>query len=134
MKRILTIFLSLMALGMMAQTTPAYIHAKFTQTKECMMLNETIVTTGVMTYEHPDKISWVYDGGVTAQLPAQMLAFIRKAVAGEFDTKKLPKQVKQLFSDVQIEMNEKTNVAKRVILTEVNGDVTTIVFHDVETR
>ncbi len=98
------------------------------------MLSETIVTTGVMTYEHPDKISWVYDGGVTAQLPAQMLAFIRKAVAGEFDTKKLPKQVKQLFSDVQIEMNEKTNVAKRVILTEVNGDVTTIVFYDVETK
>ncbi len=134
MRRIFTIFFSLMALGIMAQTTPAYIHAKFTQTKECMMLNETIVSKGVMEYEQPDKISWVYESGITAQLPPQMLAFIRKAVAGEFDTKKLPKQVKQLFSDVQIEMNEETNVAKRVILTEVNGDVTTIVFYDVETR
>ena len=134
------------------------IEADFTQVKEVRMLKEPQVAMGHLSYHAPDKMCWEYlspdtcrwelGNSATAPQVQQLLQFIVNTISGDYlqdsadftvgqegNTYLLsPKkrELKQLFQSVQITLNESTRVAERVVLTEKNGDKSTISFHNVQ--
>lgn len=134
------------------------LEADFRQVKEVRMLQEPQVSTGHVSYNAPDRMCWEYrspdackwelGSQSTAPQVQQLLQFIVNTIAGdylhdnaEFSVKQegnvyllIPKkrELKQLFQSVRITMHETMNVAERVVLTEKNGDKSTITFHNVE--
>ena len=134
------------------------LEADFRQVKEVRMLQEPQVSTGHVSYNAPDRMCWEYrspdackwelGSQSTAPQVQQLLQFIVNTIAGdylhdnaEFSVKQegnvyllIPKkrELKQLFQSVRITMHETMNVAECVVLTEKNGDKSTITFHNVE--
>ncbi len=134
------------------------IEADFTQVKEVRMLKEPQVATGRLSYHAPDKMCWEYispDTGkwelgnsATSPQVQQLLQFIVNTISGDYlqdsadfavvqegNTYLLtPKkrELRQLFQSVQITLNESTHVAEHVVLTEKNGDKSTISFYNVQ--
>lgn len=151
MRKIIIILFALWAMiSPVAATIPSHISAKFKQVRTAMMLAQDVCSTGKFTFDHPDKVTWTYDGGQTVQLPKEMLVFIRKAITGDFlaeneefgitekDGKTIltpkRKQLKKLFKEIHIRINNKTGVAEEVVLYEATGDVTRITFYDITVR
>lgn len=135
------------------------LSADFHQTKQSQILVEDQVSVGHLTYRSPDYLRWEYtapmqlvwelDGEKTNVTPQvkRLLKLImytitcdelQSTVDFEVAIEKgvyhlLPKnrELKQFFSAIQLEMDTTTNVAKKVVLTEKNGDITTIVFDNI---
>lgn len=136
------------------------LEADFRQVKEVKMLTEPQVNTGHVSYSAPDRMCWEYlspdpykwelGSQTTAPQVQQLLQFIVNSISGdylnesaEFAVKQegnvyllVPKkrELKQLFQSVQITMNAATKVAECVVLTEKNGDKSTIVFENVQIK
>ena len=120
------------------------IQADFVQTKQVGLMAEPQVSTGRMIYRAPDYLQWAYespdtkvweiDGERTNVNPQvqKLLRMIMASIAsdGQMDAK-MERESKKMFQSVRISMDEKTNVAKRVELTEKNGDMTIIEFKNV---
>ena len=123
------------------------LEADFVQTKSSAMLTEPQVSTGHMAYRAPDYMQWAYtspqplvweiDGENTNVNPQiqRLLRMILSSVAGNnTDDPQLQRESKHLFRSVNIEMDEASEVAKRVELIEKNGDTTVIEFSNVITK
>ena len=120
------------------------LEADFVQTKQVALLSEPQVSTGHMTYRSPDYMRWAYsqpqkmaweiDGDKSNVNPQiqKLLRMIMSSIAGNNpDNASVQRETKRLFRSVQITMDEKNEVAKRVELVEKNGDVTIIEFTNV---
>lgn len=146
MKKILLIVLFLSQLCVFAQVSIANLssaNASFCQTKTSMALMKPEIQYGHFIFNAPDKITWKYQNNSSLQLPAPMLDLIRRAVSGdvsvldkefnmEWNKQELvltpkQKQLKRIFSAITIAF-ETSGVAKKVVLKELNGDITTIEF------
>lgn len=140
-------------------TTILQLSADFHQTKQSQMLLEEQVSTGSLTYRHPDYLRWEYtspvqiiwelDGEKSNVAPQvkRLLKLIMKTIAcdnlqttndfevlvkdGTYHLIPKNREFKQFFSSILLEINPKTKVANKVVLTEKNGDITTIVFYNV---
>lgn len=120
------------------------IEADFVQTKNIAMMSEPQVSTGHMIYRAPDYLQWAYKtpqtlvwevNGNTSNVNPQAQKLLRMIMAsiagnGTIDAK-TEKESKKLFRSVNIIMDDKTHVAKRVELVDKNGDVTIIEFKNV---
>ena len=120
------------------------IEADFVQTKNIAMMSEPQVSTGHMIYRAPDYLQWAYKTpqtlvweviGNTSNVNPQAQKLLRMIMAsiagnGTIDAK-TEKESKKLFRSVNIIMDDKTHVAKRVELVDKNGDVTIIEFKNV---
>lgn len=120
------------------------LEADFVQTKSSALMNEPQVATGHMSYRAPDYMLWAYEtpeamrwevNGQQSNVNPQvqkLLRMIMRSIAGETtDDPALQKESKKLFRDIQITMDERNEVARRVELTEKNGDMTIIEFSNV---
>ena len=135
------------------------LSADFCQTKQSAMLVEEQVSTGHLTYRAPDYLRWEYtspiqlvwelDGEKSNASPQvkRLLKLIMQTIAcdnlqttDDFEVSMkngvyylLPKnrELKQFFSAIQLEIDAQTKVARKVILTEKNGDISTIVFNNI---
>ena len=123
------------------------LEADFVQTKSSALMNEPQVSTGHMSYRAPDFMQWSYrtpqamtweiDGDKSNVNPQiqKLLRMIMASIAGEAsDDAKLQKESKRLFREVNITMDERNEVAKRVEMIEKNGDTTVIEFIHVQTK
>ena len=122
------------------------LEADFVQTKSSAMLNEPQVSTGHLSYRNPDYMQWAYispqslvweiDGNTSNVNPQiqGLLRMIMATIAGNANDKQLQRESKRLFRSVNIEMDEASEVAKRVELIEKNGDTTVIEFSNVITK
>lgn len=120
------------------------LEADFVQTKSSALMNEPQVATGHMSYRAPDYMLWAYEtpeamrweidgqkSNVNPQVQ-KLLRMIMRSVAGEStDDPALQKESKKLFRDIRITMDERNEVARRVEMTEKNGDMTIIEFSNV---
>lgn len=120
------------------------LEADFVQTKKVALLNEPQVSTGHLVYRTPDYMQWSYftpqtitweiDGkksNVNPQIQ-KLLRMIMASIAGNSqEDETMQRESKRLFKTVQITMDEKNEVAKRVEMIEKNGDVTIIEFDHV---
>ncbi len=122
------------------------LEADFTQTKTVALMSEPQVSKGHLVYRAPDYMQWAYtepqqlvwevDGqnsNVNPQIQ-KLLRMIMSSIAGNNEDEKMKRESKRLFKDVQITMDDTGQVAKKVELTEKNGDITTIEFTNVVTR
>ena len=120
------------------------LEADFVQTKSSALMNEPQVATGHMSYRAPDYMLWAYEtpeamrwevNGQQSNVNPQvqkLLRMIMRSIAGETtDDPALQKESKKLFRDIQITIDERNEVARRVELTEKNGDMTIIEFSNV---
>ena len=109
-------------------------------------MSEPQVSQGHLIYRAPDYMQWAYtepqqlvwevDGqnsNVNPQIQ-KLLRMIMSSIAGNNEDEKMKRESKRLFKDVQITMDDTGLVAKKVELTEKNGDITTIEFINVVTR
>ena len=120
------------------------LEADFVQTKSSALMSEPQVATGHMSYHAPDYMLWAYEtpeamrweidgqkSNVNPQVQ-KLLRMIMRSIAGETtDDPALQKESKKLFRDIKITMDERNEVARRVEMTEKNGDMTIIEFTNV---
>ena len=120
------------------------LEADFVQTKSSALMSEPQVATGHMSYRAPDYMLWAYEtpeamrweidgqkSNVNPQVQ-KLLRMIMRSIAGEAtDDPALQKESKKLFRDIRITMDERNEVARRVEMTEKNGDMTIIEFTNV---
>ena len=120
------------------------LEADFVQTKSSALMSEPQVATGHMSYHAPDYMLWAYEtpeamrweidgqkSNVNPQVQ-KLLRMIMRSIAGETtDDPALQKESKKLFRDIRITMDERNEVARRVEMTEKNGDMTIIEFTNV---
>lgn len=120
------------------------LEADFVQTKSSALMSEPQVATGHMSYRAPDYMLWAYEtpeamrweidgqkSNVNPQVQ-KLLRMIMRSIAGETtDDPALQKESKKLFRDIKITMDERNEVARRVEMTEKNGDITIIEFTNV---
>ena len=120
------------------------LEADFTQTKTSALMNEPQVSTGHLVYRAPDYMQWAYTSpqtitweinGTKSNVNPQiqkLLRMIMASIAGNSqEDEKMQRESKRLFKAVNITMDERNEVAKRVELIEKNGDVTLIEFKNV---
>ena len=120
------------------------LEADFTQTKTSALMNEPQVSTGHLVYRAPDYMQWAYTSpqtitweinGTKSNVNPQiqkLLRMIMASIAGNSqEDEKMQRESKRLFKAVNITMDERNEVAKRVELIEKNGDVTIIEFKNV---
>ena len=120
------------------------LEADFTQTKTSALMNEPQVSTGHLVYRAPDYMQWAYTSpqtitweinGTKSNVNPQiqkLLRMIMASIAGNSqEDEKMQRESKRLFKAVNITMDERNDVAKRVELIEKNGDVTLIEFKNV---
>ena len=120
------------------------LEADFTQTKTSALMNEPQVSTGHLVYRSPDYMQWAYTSpqtitweinGTKSNVNPQiqkLLRMIMASIAGNSqEDEKMQRESKRLFKAVNITMDERNEVAKRVELIEKNGDVTLIEFKNV---
>lgn len=123
------------------------LEADFVQTKTSALMLEPQVSTGHMSYRSPDYLRWAYDkpqvlvwemnGQETNVNPQvqKLLRMIMASVSGEArDDAKMQRESKRLFRSVNIIMEDRNEVAKRVELIEKNGDTTLIEFSNVQVQ
>lgn len=120
------------------------LEADFTQTKTSALMSEPQVSTGHLVYRAPDYMQWAYTSpqqitweinGTKSNVNPQiqkLLRMIMVSIAGNSqEDEKMQRESKKLFKAVNITMDERNEVAKRVELIEKNGDVTLIEFKNV---
>ena len=120
------------------------LNADFVQTKQVKLMREPQVSTGHLVYRAPDymqwqyikpnKVTWEMNGEQTNVNPQlqRMLKMIMASISGEAQNDaKLQREMKKMFSEVNITMDDTGEVAKRVELVEKNGDITVIEFSNV---
>lgn len=120
------------------------LEADFTQTKTSALMSEPQVSTGHLVYHAPDYMQWAYTSpqtitweinGTKSNVNPQiqkLLRMIMASIAGNSqEDEKMQRESKRLFKTVNITMDERNEVAKRVELIEKNGDVTLIEFKNV---
>lgn len=120
------------------------LNADFVQTKQIKLMREPQVSTGQIVYRAPDymqwqyikpnKVTWEMNGEQTNVNPQlqRMLKMIMASISGEAQNDaKLQREMKKMFRDVNITMDDTGEVAKRVELVEQNGDITVIEFSNV---
>ena len=120
------------------------LNADFVQTKQIKLLREPQVSTGHLVYRAPDymqwqyikpnKVTWEMNGEQTNVNPQlqRMLKMIMASISGEAQNDaKLQREMKKMFREVNITMDDTEEVAKRVELVEQNGDITVIEFSNV---
>lgn len=120
------------------------LEADFTQTKTSALMSEPQVSTGHLVYRAPDYMQWAYTSpqqitweinGTKSNVNPQiqkLLRMIMASIAGNSqEDEKMQRESKKLFKAVNITMDERNEVAKRVELIEKNGDVTIIEFKHV---
>lgn len=123
------------------------LEADFTQTKTIALMNEPQVSTGRMTYHAPDYLVWEYtspqqivwkmDGKKSNVNPPiqRLLRMIMASIAGgDRQDEKVMREANRFFQSIEIIMDDQNEVAKRVELTEKNGDTTIIEFTNVITQ
>ena len=85
-------------------------------------------------YTSPQTITWEINGtksNVNSQIQ-KLLRMIMASIAGNSqEDEKMQRESQRLFKAVNITMDERNEVAKRVELIEKNGDVTLIEFKNV---
>ena len=135
------------------------LSADFHQTKQSQVLVEEHISTGHLTYRSPDYLRWEYTSpmqltweiegeksNVSPQIK-RLLKIIIQTIACEnlesntdftvsYESAKynlVPKnrELKQFFTSIQLEIDPKTKIAKKVVLNEKKGDITTINFYNV---
>lgn len=120
------------------------LEADFTQTKTSALMSEPQVSTGHLAYRAPDYMQWAYaspqqiiweingsKSNVNPQIQ-KLLRMIMASIAGNSqEDERMQRESKRLFKAVNITMDERQEVAKRVELIEKNGDVTLIEFKNV---
>ncbi len=120
------------------------LEADFTQTKTSALMSEPQVSTGHLAYRAPDYMQWSYaspqqiiweingsKSNVNPQIQ-KLLRMIMASIAGNSqEDERMQRESKRLFKAVNITMDERQEVAKRVELIEKNGDVTLIEFKNV---
>ena len=107
-------------------------------------MSEPQVSTGHLVYHAPDYMQWAYTSpqtitweinGTKSNVNPQiqkLLRMIMASIAGNSqEDEKMQRESKRLFKAVNITMDERNEVAKRVELIEKNGDVTLIGFKNV---
>ncbi|MBO7408610.1 MAG: outer membrane lipoprotein carrier protein LolA [Paludibacteraceae bacterium] len=120
------------------------LNADFVQTKQIKLMREPQVSTGHLVYRAPDymqwqyikpnKVTWEMNGEQTNVNPQlqRMLKMIMASISGEAQNDaKLQREMKKMFREVNITMDDTGEVAKRVELVEQNGDITVIEFSNV---
>lgn len=120
------------------------LEADFTQTKTSALMSEPQVSTGHLVYRSPDYMQWAYTSpqtitweinGTKSNVNPQiqkLLRMIMASIAGNSqEDEKMQRESQRLFKAVNITMDERNEVAKRVELIEKNGDVTLIEFKNV---
>jgi outer membrane lipoprotein carrier protein len=120
------------------------LNADFVQTKQIKLMREPQVSTGHLVYRAPDymqwqyikpnKVTWDMNGEQTNVNPQlqRMLKMIMASISGEAQNDaKLQREMKKMFREVNITMDDTGEVAKRVELVEQNGDITVIEFSNV---
>ena len=120
------------------------LEADFTQTKTSALMSEPQVSTGHLAYRAPDYMQWSYaspqqiiweiNGSKSSVNPQiqKLLRMIMASIAGNSqEDERMQRESKRLFKAVNITMDERQEVAKRVELIEKNGDVTLIEFKNV---
>lgn len=120
------------------------LNADFVQTKQIKLMREPQVSTGHLVYRAPDymqwqyikpnKVTWEMNGEQTNVNPQlqRMLKMIMASISGEAQNDaKLQREMKKMFREVNITMDDTGEVAKRVELVEQNGDITVIKFSNV---
>ena len=120
------------------------LEADFTQTKTSALMSEPQVSTGHLVYHAPDYMQWAYTSpqtitweinGTKSNVNPQiqkLLRMIMASIAGNSqEDEKMQRESKRLFKAINITMDERNEVAKRVELIEKNGDVTIIEFKNV---
>lgn len=123
------------------------LEADFVQTKSSALMSEPQVSTGHMSYRAPDYMQWAYktpdvlmweiDGeksNVNPQVQKLLRMIMSSIAGGDTDDAKLKKESKRLFREVNVTMDEKNEVAKRVELIEKNGDSTIIEFSHIRAK
>ena len=123
------------------------IEADFVQTKTVAMMSEPQVSSGHMTYRAPDYMQWAYsspqtvvweiDGDKSNVNPQvqKLLRMIIASIAGDnMNDPQVQRETKRMFRTVNIIIDDDNHVARRVELTEKNGDSTIIEFSNVVTK
>lgn len=136
---------------------PQLVEADFVQCKTTSLLKEDQVSNGHFSYHAPDYLRWEYispvplvwtteNNGTTNSHIQQILQLILRTINGDYlqenydfslsriDTATYlltPKkrELRQLFSSIRIHIVPSTGLADQVVLTEKNGDTTTISFN-----
>ena len=135
------------------------LSADFHQTKQSQILVEEQISTGHLTYRSPDYLRWEYTSpiqltweiegeksNVSPQIK-RLLKIIIQTIACEnlerntnfnvsyeaanYNLVPKNRELKQFFTSIQLEIDPKTKIAKKVVLNEKNGDITTINFYNV---
>lgn len=123
------------------------LEADFVQTKTSALMSEPQVSTGHLVYRAPEYMQWSYrtpqplvweiDGNKSNVNPQiqKLLRMIMSSISGQNqDNEKMQRESKRLFRMVNITMDERNEVAKRVEMIEKNGDTTIIEFNHVVTK
>lgn len=123
------------------------LEADFVQTKTSALMSEPQVSTGHLVYRAPEYMQWSYrtpqplvweiDGNKSNVNPQiqKLLRMIMSSISGQNqDNEKMQRESKRLFHMVNITMDERNEVAKRVEMIEKNGDTTIIEFNHVVTK
>lgn len=135
------------------------LSADFCQTKQSQFLVEEQKSTGRLIYRSPDYLRWEYTSpmqltweiegeksNVSPQIK-RLLKIIIQTIACEnlesntdfnvshegdmYNLVPQNRELKQFFTLIQLEIDPNTKIAKRVVLNEKNGDITTINFYNV---
>ena len=134
--------------------------AFFRQEKQSSLLAQPQHSEGVLEYRSPDYLRWEYTGpqplvweldGDKGNMNPHMkvvVALIRQAVSGDFDEaeksfiverngdnvtlKPRKRELQRMFRQIAITLRHGTEIAEQVVISEANGDVTTIRFYDVK--
>lgn len=150
-----TLLLSLLLV--LSPIPPQLVEADFVQCKTTSLLKEDQVSNGHFSYHAPDYLRWEYispvplvwtteNNGTTNPHIQQILQLILRTINGDYlqenydfslsriDTATYlltPKkrELRQLFSSIRIHIVPSTGLADQVVLTEKNGDTTTISFN-----
>lgn len=123
------------------------LEADFVQTKTSALMNEPQVSTGHLVYHAPEYMQWAYttpqplvweiDGNksnVNPQIQKLLRMIMASIAGGNQEDEKMQRESKRLFRAVNITMDERNEVAKRVEMIEKNGDTTIIEFNHVVTK
>ena len=100
------------------------LKADFTQTKTVALMNEPQVSTGHMEYRAPDYLLWEY-------ITPQPVVWRMDGNTCNVNPPIVMREAKRFFQSIHIVMDEDKEVAKRVEMTEKNGDTTIIEFTNV---
>lgn len=121
--------------------------ADFVQTRHSSLLAEDMVSRGKMTLNAPEILVWEYSAPSQKRSEVKLAGNARYAAMsrkGDFSRtvlggngewkiclKPLKRDLKQLFSSIEVWMDAASGEYSKVILTETSGDSTTLEFSNV---